>query len=170
MTTAEAATSLDRRIQEAALKVEQKVIACRRDIHQNPELGNREFRTAKLIAERLKELGIETKTGVAHTGVVGILRGGKPGRVVALRADMDALPVTEEVKVPFAHGREVIPGRGAGRREAKPHLGKLLFWRHSPFALIHGSSCGWCSAKWPMPEACNNRFPIRTLPDSGSWP
>ncbi len=102
MTTAEAATSLDRRIQEAALKVEQKVIACRRDIHQNPELGNREFRTAKLIAEKLKELGIETKTGVAHTGVVGILRGGKPGRVVALRADMDALPVTEEVKVPFA--------------------------------------------------------------------
>src|SRR5688572_20827817 len=102
MTTAEAATSLDRRIQDAAAKVEQKVIACRRDIHQNPELGNREFRTAKLIDEKLRELGIETRTGVAHTGVVGILRGGKPGRVVALRADMDALPVTEEVKVPFA--------------------------------------------------------------------
>ena len=102
MTTAEAATSLDRRIQEAAARVDQKVIACRRDIHQNPELGNREFRTAKLIAAKLNELGIETKTGVAHTGVIGVLRGGKPGRVVALRADMDALPVTEEVKVPFA--------------------------------------------------------------------
>ena len=102
MTTAEAATSLDRRIQDAAAKVEQKVIACRRDIHQNPELGTREFRTAKLVDEKLRELGIETRTGVAHTGVVGILRGGKPGRVVALRADMDALPVTEEVKVPFA--------------------------------------------------------------------
>jgi len=101
-TTAEAATSLDRRIQDAAAKVEQKVIACRRDIHENPELGNREFRTAKLVDEKLRELGIETRTGVAHTGVVGILRGGKPGRVVALRADMDALPVTEEVKVPFA--------------------------------------------------------------------
>jgi amidohydrolase len=102
MTTAEAATSLDRRIEEAAAKIEQKVITCRRDIHQNPELGNREFRTAKLVADKLRELGIETKTGVAHTGVVGILRGGKPGRVVALRADMDALPVTEEVKIPFA--------------------------------------------------------------------
>src|SRR5687768_13768500 len=101
-TTAEAATSLDRRIQDAAARVEQKVIACRRDIHENPELGNREFRTAKLVDEKLRELGIETRTGVAHTGVVGILRGGKPGRVVALRADMDALPVTEEVKVPFA--------------------------------------------------------------------
>jgi amidohydrolase len=101
-TTAEAATSLDRRIQDAAARVEQKVIACRRDIHENPELGNREFRTAKLVDEKLRELGIETRTGVAHTGVVGILRGDKPGRVVALRADMDALPVTEEVKVPFA--------------------------------------------------------------------
>ncbi|HUP47037.1 MAG TPA: amidohydrolase [Thermoanaerobaculia bacterium] len=102
MPTAEAATSLDRRIEEAAARVEQNVIAIRRDIHQHPELGNREFRTAKIIAAKLKELGIETKSGVAHTGVVGILRGGKPGRVVALRADMDALPVTEQVDVPFA--------------------------------------------------------------------
>jgi amidohydrolase len=97
-----AATSLDRRIEEGAARVEQSVIAVRRDIHQNPELGNREFRTAKLIADKLKSLGIETKTGVAHTGVVGLLRGGKPGRVVALRADMDALPVTEQVDIPFA--------------------------------------------------------------------
>ena len=71
-------------------QLEQKVISWRRDIHANPELGNREFRTAKLVADHLRSLGLEVKTGVAHTGVVGVLRGGKPGPVVALRADMDA--------------------------------------------------------------------------------
>src|SRR5437660_3694842 len=95
------AMTLDQHIDQAAAKVESKVIDCRRDIHQHPELGNRETRTSKLVADRLRELGIETKTGVAHTGVIGILRGGKPGRVVALRADMDALPVTEQVDLPF---------------------------------------------------------------------
>src|SRR5213075_561068 len=95
------AMTLDQRIDDAAKKVESKVIACRRDIHQHPELGNRETRTSKIVADRLRELGIEVKTPVAHTGVVGILRGGKPGRVVALRADMDALPVVEQVDLPF---------------------------------------------------------------------
>src|SRR6266496_2866516 len=95
------AATLDQRIDEAAKTVEPKVIECRRDIHQHPELGNREFRTSKLVADRLKQLGIEVRTPIAHTGVVGILRGGKPGRVVGLRADMDALPVTEQVDVPF---------------------------------------------------------------------
>jgi amidohydrolase len=71
-----------------------KVVAWRRDIHAHPELGNREFRTAGLVAEHLEGLGMEVRTGIAHTGVVGILRGGD-GPVVALRADMDALPVTE---------------------------------------------------------------------------
>ena len=99
MSTAQAASP---RIDEAADRVEQSVIATRRDIHQNPELGNREFRTAKLVADKLKSLGIETRTGVAHTGVVGVLKGGKPGRVIALRADMDALPVVEQVDIPFA--------------------------------------------------------------------
>ena len=99
--TLDAAITLDQRIDDAAKKVEAKVIACRRDIHQHPELGNRETRTSKIIADRLRELGIEVKTPVAHTGVIGILRGGKPGRVVALRADMDALPVVEQVDVPF---------------------------------------------------------------------
>ena len=93
--------TLDQRIDDAAKTVEPKVIECRRDIHQHPELGNREFRTSKLIVDRLKQLGIEMRTPIAHTGVVGILRGGKPGRVVGLRADMDALPVTEQVDLPF---------------------------------------------------------------------
>jgi amidohydrolase len=90
------------KIEQLSSEVESKCIAWRRDFHQNPELGNREFRTAKLIATHLKSLGLEVKTGVAHTGVVGILRGKKDSSVVALRADMDALPVTETVDLPFA--------------------------------------------------------------------
>jgi amidohydrolase len=89
-------------IDQLANQVESKVIAWRRDIHANPELGNREFRTSKLVAEHLRSLGMDVKTGIAHTGVVGILKGGKPGPVVALRADMDALPVTEQTGLPFA--------------------------------------------------------------------
>lgn len=95
------AATLDQRIDDAAHKVMPSVIETRRDIHQHPELGNREFRTSKLVAGRLRQLGIEVRTPIAHTGVVGVLRGGKPGRVVALRADMDALPVTEQVDLPF---------------------------------------------------------------------
>ena len=90
------------RIDEAAKKIENQCIAWRRQLHQNPELGNREFKTAKLIADELRAMGIEVKEGVAHTGVVGILKGGKPGPVIGLRADMDALPVTERVPLPFA--------------------------------------------------------------------
>jgi amidohydrolase len=81
---------------------EQQVIAWRRDIHQHPELGNRETRTSKIVADHLKSLGMEVRTGLAHTGVVGVLKGGKPGPVVALRADMDALPVTEPAGLAFA--------------------------------------------------------------------
>ncbi len=81
--------------------IEEKVIDWRRDIHQNPELGNREFKTAEKIAKHLKSLGIEVQTGVAHTGVVGLLKGDKPGKVVALRADIDALPVKERNDLPF---------------------------------------------------------------------
>ena len=81
--------------------LEPKIIAWRRDLHQNPELSNRELRTAKLVAEHLRKLGMEVKTGVAKTGVVGLLKGGKSGPVVALRADMDALPVIEESDLPF---------------------------------------------------------------------
>ena len=81
--------------------VEPRVIQWRRDIHQNPELSNREFKTAEKIAAHLSSLGIEVSTGVAHTGVVGILKGDQPGRVVGLRADIDALPVTERNELPF---------------------------------------------------------------------
>ncbi len=83
-------------------KIEEKVINWRRDIHQHPELGNRETRTAALVAKHLQSLGLEVTTNVAVTGVVGILKGGKPGPVIALRADMDGLPVTENNSLPFA--------------------------------------------------------------------
>ena len=89
-------------IDRLAAKVEPQVVAWRRDIHQHPELGNREIRTAALVAEHLRKLGLEVTTKVAHTGVVGVLRGGQPGPVVALRADMDALPGKETVDLPFA--------------------------------------------------------------------
>lgn len=95
--------SLHAEVDRLAAAVAGDVIAWRRDIHQHPELGNREFRTAEIVAEHLRTLGLdEVRTGVAHTGVVGVLRGGRPGPVVALRADMDALPVTELADVPFA--------------------------------------------------------------------
>ena len=89
-------------IAAAARAVEADVVSWRRDIHRHPELSNREFRTARLVAEHLESLGLEVRTGVAHTGVVGILRGSHPGPVVALRADMDALPVVERTRLPFA--------------------------------------------------------------------
>ncbi|MGI9546241.1 MAG: amidohydrolase [Flavobacteriaceae bacterium] len=81
--------------------VEEKVINWRRDIHQHPELSNREFKTAEKVAKHLRSLGLEVETEVAYTGVVGILKGDNPGKVVALRADMDALPVTERNDLPF---------------------------------------------------------------------
>src|SRR5690606_27558039 len=99
---AQEADALRARIDAAVTQVNGRVVAWRRDIHQNPELGNREFRTSKLVAEHRRSLGLEVQTGIAHTGVVGMLRGGKPGPLVALRADMDALPVTEMVDLPFA--------------------------------------------------------------------
>jgi amidohydrolase len=86
----------------AAQKLQGDVVAWRRDLHAHPELGNRETRTAKLVAEHLRALGLEPKTGIATTGVSAVLKGGKPGPRIALRADMDALPVTEKTDVPFA--------------------------------------------------------------------
>ncbi|MDP4148172.1 MAG: amidohydrolase [Bacteroidota bacterium] len=90
------------RIDEAADKIEPKTIAWRRDFHLHPELGNREFRTSKIIADHLRSLGMEVRTGVGKTGVVGILHGARPGPVIGLRADMDGLPLVERTPVPFA--------------------------------------------------------------------
>lgn len=94
-------SALKPKISTAAEAIESKVVAWRRDFHQNPELGNREVKTAEKIAAHLRSLGFEIQEKVAYTGVVGILKGGKPGPVVGLRADMDALPVNERVDVPF---------------------------------------------------------------------
>ncbi len=99
---ATASSALDQATLKRIDSIEPQVISWRRDIHQHPELGNREFRTAKIVAEHLTRLGLEVQTGVAHTGVVGVLRGGRPGPVVLLRADMDGLPVTESADLPFA--------------------------------------------------------------------
>ncbi|WP_103067998.1 amidohydrolase [Aquimarina sediminis] len=95
------AQQIDPEINTAAEQIESKVIEWRRDFHQNPELSNREFETAKKIAKHLKSLGLEVTENVAKTGVVGILKGDKEGKTVALRADIDALPVTERADVPF---------------------------------------------------------------------
>ncbi len=95
------AQQADPEINQAAEQLEQQVIEWRRDFHEHPELSNREFRTAKKIADHLRSLGIEVDTGVAKTGVVGILKGKNGGKVVALRADIDALPVTERNDLPF---------------------------------------------------------------------
>lgn len=89
-------------VAQAAKAVQSQVVAWRRDIHQHPELGNNEVRTAKLVADQLRRIGLQPRTGIAHTGVVAVLKGGKPGPRIALRADMDALPVTEQTGLPFA--------------------------------------------------------------------
>ncbi|WP_394240609.1 amidohydrolase [Halopseudomonas laoshanensis] len=100
--TSLAAQSLTDRVIDNAAQLEQKAIGWRHDIHQHPELGNQETRTAALIAEHLRQLGMTVETGVGTTGVVAMLKGGKPGPVVALRADMDALPVAENTGLAYA--------------------------------------------------------------------
>src|SRR5512144_542837 len=114
---------IDTTISAHADRLEQQVIAWRRHIHANPELGNREFETAKLVATHLRKLGLDdVHERVAHTGVVGVLKGGNPGPCVALRADMDALPVTEEVDVPFKSTvRTMWNGAEAGVMHACGH-------------------------------------------------
>ncbi len=107
-------------------KIEQKVIEWRHDFHQNPELGNRETRTAGIIAKHLQSLGLEVQTGVAVTGVVGILIGDKPGPVIALRADMDALPVIENNDLPYKSTvKTVYNGRETGVMHACGHDGHV---------------------------------------------
>jgi amidohydrolase len=109
---------LDRRV----AAVMPKVVTWRRDIHEHPELSGQEVRTAALVASHLRSLGLEVQTGVGGTGVVGVLRGGKPGPVIALRADMDALPVTEMVDLPFKSTvRTVYNGVESGVMHACGH-------------------------------------------------
>jgi len=109
-------------IRKAADKIEPKTIAWRRDFHEHPELGNREIRTAKIIADHLRSLGLEVKEGVGKTGVVGILRGAKPGPVIGLRADMDGLPLVERTSLPFASKvRTTYNGQEVGVMHACGH-------------------------------------------------
>jgi amidohydrolase len=118
----DANSALKKKMDKLTEAVETKVIAWRRDFHQNPELSNRETRTAKIIADHLTALGLEVRTGVAKTGVVGILKGGKTGPTVALRADIDALPVTERTDVPFkSKVRTTFNGNETGAMHACGH-------------------------------------------------
>ncbi len=118
-----AAQDRDARVNAAVQRVTDGVTEIRHHLHQNPELGNREFETAKLVAERLRALGLdEVRSGIAHTGVIGVLRGGRPGPVVAVRADMDALPVTEDTPYPFKSAvRATYLGQEVGVSHACGH-------------------------------------------------
>lgn len=120
--TAQVSPKLQTKVMQQATAIEQRMIEWRRNIHQYPELSNREVKTAEKIAAHLKSLGIEVQTGVAHTGVVGLLKGGKPGPVIALRADMDALPVTERSSLAFASKeRTTFNGQETGVMHACGH-------------------------------------------------
>ena len=108
--------------QEIPDELTNKVIEWRKEIHQHPELSNREFKTAEMVAAHLRSLGIKVETGVAHTGVIGVLKGTKPGKVIALRADMDALPVTERNDLPYKSTvRATYNGKETGVMHACGH-------------------------------------------------
>ena len=113
---------LDSRIQELVAKYQAATLEFRHHVHEHPELSNREHETAKLVAEHLRALGLEVRTDIAHTGVVGVLVGGKPGPVIAVRADMDALPVTEDTDLPFKSTvRATYNGQDVGVMHACGH-------------------------------------------------
>jgi amidohydrolase len=116
------ASPLGAEIDKRAAALEQELLAWRRHLHQHPELSNREFETSKFVVEKLRSFGLEPQTGVAKTGVVAVLKGAGPGPVVALRADMDGLPVTEEVDLPFASkATGEYEGRSVGVMHACGH-------------------------------------------------
>ncbi len=116
------AQDLSARIDQAVQRTAPEIVEIRHQLHQNPELSNRETQTAALVADYLKKLGLEVRTGIAKTGVVGILKGGKPGPVVAVRADMDALPVTEQTDLPFrSTKRDTFLGQEIGVAHACGH-------------------------------------------------
>jgi amidohydrolase len=116
------AGGLDARIDQEAEKVAPRMIELRHRIHQNPELSNRETQTAALVAEQLRSLGFEPRTGVAKTGVIALLKGGKPGPLIAVRADMDALPVVEQTDLPFrSTKKDTFLGQEVGVAHACGH-------------------------------------------------
>jgi amidohydrolase len=120
--TAQVNSKLQSKLDKQAAEMEQKVIEWRRHFHQYPELSNQETKTATYIAEHLKSLGLKVQTGVAKTGVVALLETGKPGPIIALRADMDALPVTERNSLPFASKEKAIyAGQETGVMHACGH-------------------------------------------------
>ena len=106
------ATVTDAELDAAAAAIEGRVIEWRRDFHRHPELANRETRTSAKVAELLRSLGLDVRTGIAHTGVVAIVEGSLPGPTILLRADMDALPITEKTDLPF---RSTATGEFRGR-------------------------------------------------------
>jgi amidohydrolase len=115
-------TPLEKRIKALTDKLAPELIEIRRDIHRHPELGLQETRTSAIVADHFRKLGLEVRTGYARTGVLGILKGGKPGPVVAMRGDMDALPITEETGLPFASEvKAVVDGRETGLMHACGH-------------------------------------------------
>jgi amidohydrolase len=116
------ATPLEKRIKALSDKLAPELIEIRRDIHAHPELGLQETRTSAIVADYFRKLGLEVRTGYAKTGVLGILKGGKPGPVVAMRGDMDALPITEETDLPFAsRDKTLLDGRETGLMHACGH-------------------------------------------------
>jgi len=120
--SAQAATDLKPQTEPAIKTIQPQMLQWRRHFHQYPELSNREVNTAKKVAEHLKSLGLEVQSGIAHHGVLGVLKGAKPGPTVALRADMDALPVTEQVDLPFASKvRSTFNGQEVGVMHACGH-------------------------------------------------
>jgi amidohydrolase len=120
--TSSAQNPLAADVDRLSAELNPQVVAWRRDFHKNPELGNGEIRTSKIIADELRKLGFEVTTGVAKTGVVGVLRGGRPGPVVALRSDMDALPVSEQGDLPFkSNAKAMWNGQETGVMHACGH-------------------------------------------------
>jgi amidohydrolase len=120
--SAQTAGAFSPQVEASITQVLPRMVAWRRDFHEHPELSYEEVRTARIVAQHLRSLHMEVRTGVAQTGVVGVLRGGQPGPVIALRADMDALPVTEEVDVPFrSHARGTYQGNPVGIMHACGH-------------------------------------------------
>ena len=171
-------------IEQRVSAVEGHMIAWRRDIHQHPELSNQEHRTAKLVAEHLKKLGLEVKTGVGGTGVVGLLKGDLPGKVVALRADMDALPVKELVDLPFASkakgkhmGKEVDVMHACGH---DGHTAMLLGAAHllsqqrnfggTVHLIFQPAEEGGAGAKAMMEDGLFQRFACQAVFALHNWP